>query len=273
MAITITERPRLFYYNDGGSPPTNVYSNWNAAWNPIVYIFSVLTADVASSVLLNIYEVGTNTLLASNTLRPFRSGDWHIDIAPYLKAYLFSTYSPNFASSDNYKDLGNSLSFYITYTQTYDQSPVALFNSEQARPIVACCSAKQFGDSNGGNMAQYVPFNFDLAESLKMKFLTAFERPVMFIGFPLTLSFIYSTNIGGVEVFKQETQQDINGTSLAIDDTILSDNHLGKINYLKINEPIQPNCQSILVSLFTGEPVDHTYVDEGYVDVGYTQIQ
>lgn len=272
MAITITDRPRTFYYNDGGSPPSNVYSNWNAVWNPIIYTFAVLDADILSSLLIEIYEVGSNTLLASNTVRPFKAGSWNVDIAPYIRGYLFSEYSADFASFNNCPDAGNHLNFYIQYTQKFDNGSAPLFNSEQARPITAMCSAMQFGDTSGGNMEHYVPFNFDLPEEQKMKFLTGFETPVMWKDWPFSMSFVYSLNMMGVEIIKREVQQNGNGSALQTDNTNLDPTAIGKVNYLKINNPSQANAKSVLVSLRTGDPVSNFYVDEGYVDDGYTQI-
>lgn len=272
MAITIQDRPRQFYYYTMDSPAIPVYSNWNAAWNPIVYSFAVLSADILSSLLINIYEVGTNTLLASITTRPFRAGSWNVDVAPYVRSYLFSIHKTDFTTNDNCADKGNSLNFYITYTQQFDNGSSSIFNSEQSKPIAATCSAMQFGDSNGGNMSGYVPFNFDLPEQKKMKFLSTFKKPVMWNGWPFTLSFIYSLEIIGIENIKTERQRDSNKGTLAISNKTLDQNQIGRINYLKINNPTEVNAQSVLVSLNTGEVQPITYVDEGYVTDGYTQI-
>jgi len=271
MAITISTRPREFYYNTDDSPSVAVYSNWNAVWNPLVYTFNVLTADIESSLLIRIYEVGTNTLLASQTRRPFKAGLWDVDLSPSLKGYLFSAYSADF-TVDNNTDAGNALTFYITYTQLFDNGDDQIFNSEQTKPIVACCSAKQFNDTYGSNMAQYVPFGNELTEDKKMKFLTSFENPVMWIGYPISLSFIYSTNLIGVEVIKTEVEENINGGTLLSTDTTLDPNRIGKVNYLKIGTPSQTNTKQVTVSLKTGATISNYYVEDGYVDDGYAQI-
>lgn len=272
MAITIIERPREYAYT-GDSPAVAVYSVWNAVWNPIVYKFSVLSSDILSSLVLNIYEIGTNTLLASNNLRPFRTGDWNVDISQYIRGYLFSEYNTDFSTADNCRDLGNRLNFYITYTQIFDNGDASIFNSEQTKPITVICAAMQFGDVHGGNMIEYVPFGVDLPEQSKAKFLTTFETPVMFAGYPFTLSFIYSLDIQSIQIIKDEVQQDVNDSALETDSINLSPLEIGQVNYLKINQPSNQFTKSILVSLRTeGEVVDNLYVDSGYVDSGYTQI-
>lgn len=272
MAITVNDRPRIIYYYTPDSPAVAVYSTWNAAWNPVVYIFNVLTADVLSGIQLRIYEVGTNTLLAENFVRPFRAGTWNVDIAPFIRDYLFSVYSTDFTNGDNCADAGNSLRFYITYTQIFDNGDTSLFSSEEARPIEIICAAKQFGDQYGENMAQYTPFMFDLEEGLKAKFLTAFQKPTLFKGYPLTLSFIYSQALIGVQVIKSQKEQNVNGSLLIQNDTDLDPNTVGRVNYLLVTEPAQQYADSIKLSLRTGEAIPNYYVDPGYVDEGYQQI-
>lgn len=274
MAISISIRPRSLVYNNNGSPGVAVYSNWNAAWNPIVYEFSVPeAADLLSSLFINVYEVGTNTLLASNTIRPFRSGNLIWDAAPFVRAYLFSTYAPNFSTHDNSKDNGNSINFYITYTQIFDSGEAQIFNSDQTRPITACCSAMQFGDQNDGAMTDYTPFNTNLPEADKMKFLSVFDRPVMWLGYQFSLSFIYGLDLIGVQAIKEEAPLDINETELSSDTVNLTQSQIGFINYLKINEPSESTAQYVKVSLHTGDPISTYYVEQGYVEDGYHQIQ
>lgn len=272
MAITIIDRPRQLVYYTSASPAEPVYSTWNAGWNPIVYSFNVLASDILSSLILNIYEIGTNTLLASNTIRPFRAGTWNVDISPYVRAYLFSEFKTDFTTSENCKDAGNNLNFYVTYTQIFDANISSIFNSDQSNPIIVSCSAMQFGDVNGGNMIGYTPFNFDLPDDNKMKFLSAFDIPVMWDGWPLTISFIYSTNIIGVQNVKFESYRDCNENQILATHTNLDVTKIGSVNYLKINNPSQLHTKSILVSLSTGDTIENYYVDEGYVDDGYTQI-
>lgn len=273
MAITIIDRPRQLVYYTSASPAEPVYSTWNAGWNPIVYSFNVLAGDITSSIVMTIYEFGTNALLASNTLRPFRTGAWNVDVSPYLRAYLFSTYKPGFSVYDNGADAGNSIKFYITYTQLFDDGSASIFNTDQSNIITAMASAMQFKDANGGNMSQYTPFNFDLPEDAKMKFLTLFDKPVMWEDWPFSMSFIYSLNILGVQCIKGEYQQDINGNQIDAENTNLNPFNIGSVNYLKINKPSNENTRFVLIDLKTGDTIENTYVDNGYVDTGYTQIQ
>ena len=274
MAITISVRPRTLVYMNSGSPAAPVYSNWNAAWNPVVYEFSVPTAaDRLSSLFINIYEVGSNTLLSSDTVRPFTTGNLIWDVAPFVRAYLYSAYSTNFTTDDNCKDYGNSLNFYITYTQIFDNGTSQIFNSDQTRPISVSCSAMQFGDSFNGSMLPYVPFNTNIPDDEKMKFLSAFEVPVMWSGYQFTLSYIYGLDLIGVQAIKEESQLDINQSTLSTDTTDLEQSQIGYVNYLKINEPSNSNTQYIKASLHIGEAISTYYVEQGYVTDGYQQIQ
>lgn len=272
MSISVAVRPRQQAYLNAGSPPIPVYTYWNAAWNPIVYEFAVPTdVDRLSSLFIQIYELGTNTLLAANTYRPFQSGNFILDVSPYLRAYLFSKYQPDFTKINSI-DNGNAIRFYITYTQTSEDGGTVILNSEQPYPITASCSAMQFGDSDNGNMNRYVPLNFPIDEIDKAGFLTAFESPVMFNGYPFTLSFIYDASLGGHEVYANIEEQDINNSQLIDYNSILDPSCVKKINYLLVPQPTQPNTKNIEVYLHTGNTINDYYVDEGYVDNGYQQI-
>jgi hypothetical protein len=271
MAISVSVRPRKLAYLNSGSPPIPVYTYWNAGWNPIVYEFNIPSDDDRlSSLMINVYELGSNTLLASNIYKPFVSGNFIFDVSPFIRAYLYSKYTPDL-SKLNSIDQGNALRFYITYTQT-TQNGTVTFNSEQPYPITASCSAMQFGDQDNGSMNRFTPLNLPIEEDLKAKFLTAFERPMMFKGYPLTLSFIYDASLGGFEVFANIEEQNINGAQLLLTDNILDSSSVKKINYLKIAEPTQSNTKKINAYLHTGDTINDYYVDNGYVDNGYVQI-
>lgn len=272
MAISVAVRPRKLAYMTSASPPTPIYSYWNAAWNPIVYEFSAPNdLDKGSSLFISVYEFASNTLLASNTYRLYRSGNFIFDVAPFIRPYLFSNYNPDLTKINSI-DQGNALRFYITYVQTTEDGLNVIYNSEQHLPITASCSAMQWGDQDNGSMNSYTPFNTPLEEDQKAKFLTAFERPMMFKNYPFTLSFIYDANLGGNEIFANIEKQNINGAQLDINDDILDPSSVKKINYLKVPEPSQSDTKIVSVYLHTGETINDYYVDEGYVDNGYVQI-
>lgn len=271
MAISVSVRPRVLAYMDAGSPGGPRYSYWNAAWNPIVYEFAIpLMADRTSSLKVDLYEVGTNTLLASNNYRPFTTGNLIVDVAPYIRDYLFSAYSPDL-NEVNSPDAGNTLRFYLTYQQILADGTILSTISEQQYPISASCSAMQFGDQNDGNMLEYVPFPYTL--TAKANFLSAFERPVMWTGYPFTLSFIYNQELSAVQLYRNTEEQNINGQQLTVAvDELLEPSGVRKINYLTIDQPAQSSTRILEVYLHTGDEINDYYVDQGYVDNGYHEI-
>ena len=273
MAITISERPRQIVYYNNDSPAQPVYSNWNAGWNPIVYKFSVANEDdINSTLVVRIYELGTDTFLSEDNIRPFRTGELIFDCGDKVRNYLLSSYSPSFINYDNSADPGNSIQFYITYTQILPNAS-QVFSSEQQRPIKAVCSAMRTGDKDNGNLKRFVPFNTDLPEQNKMKFLSCFETPVMWAGWPFSLSFIFSENIAGYELIKVEDELNINGQLLASNDTLLDASQIGRVNYLRVNDPQESDTDYIVVSLESGTSLPNYYVDPGYVEEGYVQVQ
>lgn len=87
----------------------------------------------------------------------------------------------------------------------------------------------------GQNLKEYVPKNLAASEA---KFLTAFERPTYFDGFPFFLSFIYDEDFDGNYLERHQQDVDINGTSVGAE----TDNNLfvsgqGYVNQMNIRTP------------------------------------
>lgn len=60
----------------------------------------------------------------------------------------------------------------------------------------------------GQNLGEYVPMKEGETKAL---FLGAFERPTIFLGYPMDISFIFSDNIHDQAIFYSRTEYDING--------------------------------------------------------------
>lgn len=268
--VVITKRPIKTIY--AGSPASAI-SSWVAGWVPINYQF--LFQLPTDRIIIRVYEYASNTLLAVSTHAPRPDLTMNYDISEYVRSYLFSKLA-TINNEVNLKDPGNTLKVYFTY-QVYDLnedvdalSPRTLF-SEEANYISVTCSAKQYGDLYGGNMGEYVPFGVDLDDQYKSKFLTAFEMPVKFIGFPFSLSFIYSEQIANHAINRDEVVLDVNGTQLTEIVTPLDPSQGGQVNYL-MTSSYQSTAKYADVSLSIGEAIPQAYVDAGYVDPGYTEI-
>ncbi len=254
--------------------PDQVKSRWVAAWNPIAYTFqfSGITAPIAYLVVY-IYEYGSNTLLGKSTYNP-RGSTLVIDISHEIRSYLYSEYNPNFAGEINCKDTGNTLKCYLKYqliTLTGNVPTAETMVSDESNYIYITNSAKQIKEVYGQNMGEYVPYGLD--NIFKAKFLTKFDEPVYFTGYPFVISFIYSDLIVGHEIKLIEDRLNINASHLNYEETQLDTSQGHLINYLKLQDSYASNVGYVDISLSTGQPQDDVYVQEGYVETGYTEAR
>lgn len=269
--VTIIKRP--FITIDTGSPAF-AGSRWNAVWVPVNYRFQF--ESITDRIVIRVYEYASNTLLSVSTHAPRPDLIMNFDISEYIRNYLYSELQ-TLTNEVNKTDPGNVLKCYLTY-QVYDfnEDPDSLsprpVYSEEANFICVTCSAKQYGDLYGGNMGEYVPYGVDVPENRKAKFLTAFERPVKFVGFPFSLSFIYSEVVANHEINRTEQELDVNGNNVGAEIvTGLDLTQGGQINYLQTSSN-NPGVKFVDLSLTIGQSVPQTYVETGYVETGYTEI-
>jgi hypothetical protein len=260
--VVVTKRPAVTV---NASP--FVKSRWVAGWNPIMYNFEF--ADIEDSttyLLVSVYEYGSNRLLGKDNFKP-KSDTLRVDISSIVRSYLYSQYQPS--EEVNGRDIGGSIKCYIKYqlkTSTTGEVEV----SDESNYIFVTNSAKQIGEHYGENMAEYVPYGVEGV--IKAKFLTKFEQPVSFTGYPFFISFIYSENIIGHELKLIENKLNINGVEIEDNETQLDTSQGNYINYLKLSDyPF--DVKYVDISISTGEPVDDLYVYEGYVETGYVEAR
>jgi hypothetical protein len=269
MAINLISRPRIEIANV--SPGGQYFSAWNSSgrFDTIIYSFQVTQDSIDSRLQINIKEFGSDLLLASNSYRPFKVGTIDIDVTAFVRPYLYSNYSPD-ANSVNSIDVGGSLRFYIEYTEIKRNDPNTTFVSDKQNPIYAVHSANQVGDVNGSNLKEYVGIQEDITP--KAKFLTEFETPVAFEGYPFYISFLFDSNLGGKELALQQVEKSGSLSVLEDNDYELDKSKINRVNHLKL-QPITNNQTSfVTISLKSGNDAPDFYVDEGYVDEGYVQI-
>lgn len=245
-------------------------SKWVAAGNPIVYEFEVTEIiDPGYWVKVDVLEFGSNKILGSLRHQPIiksGTGKFKIDVSGVVRSYLSNTYI--FDTSElNQKDFQSSIRCFIRYAEfTLDfQMNVA---DDSANQFFALNAAKQFSNPFGSNVADYVPFAED--NTVKARFLTHFKNPRKYIGYPFTLTVIYSENIAGVDVKKVEEQYDINMNLVYNTEGSLDASQVRAVNNLKVDDTYPSEVRYLKMWLETGEPNSDLYVDEGYVDDDYT---
>lgn len=210
---------------------------------------------------IQIKESGSNKLLGVADVAPFTNGIGKIDLQRYLTSYLLLR--NDFAyNAVNKRDIYGSVKFYITYQERWmgHDGPVI---SDVAQPIFVTNSAKQIGDKNGQNMAQYVINNTSPA-----KFLTKFKSPVYWEGYPFSLSFIYSELLS-FQVQKDEALLNVNKLQTGAESEELSDPERESVNRLMLTGGYGDAVRYVRLKLRTGNPIPDSYVYPGYVEEGY----
>lgn len=151
-----------------------------------------------------------NAIMATN--RPDNTGLVKADISSFLQSLLRAKDQSDFTQI-NYRDTNLSASYRVAYTEYWDgklSGIQTLTYIPIANPYYVLYAAKQLGDSYGGNLAAYVPFQSVSDNSQLAKWMTDFIEPAYSIGYPFDIGFIYSEDLLGVELYCELTQLDIN---------------------------------------------------------------
>ena len=119
----------------------------------------------------------------------------------------------------------------------------------------------------GQNLKEYVPKNISGSAA---KFLTMFERPTYFLGFPFFLSFLYDEDFSTVYLDRHQQDVDINSADIGAETSnTLSISEKGYVNQMKVRAP-NTGTNAFEVWLETGAAVTGGYVTLGAVPIGAT---
>lgn len=167
----------------------------------------------------------TYTYLGVAEPKPNTKGAVDLDLSPFIRSRVsFKNTNTYDQINKAYQDMGGR--FNIIYKEQWDgneDDDYTDFTNNNIRYWVA--AAKQIQSPGGFNMSPYVTFPPDsvspLMESSKAKFMSDFERPTYFVGYPFDLSFIYSENVSALGVYRKEIRKDLNGQELSNDSSQL----------------------------------------------------
>lgn len=198
----------------------------------------------------------------------FDPSEWVQDYVDLRNQYLYDG-TPNKAEKTS------SGIFNLRYTETW-QNEEAEANSAiitDSTYQFYMGSVQQVRDTYGQNMALYVPFCSEpqTADSSNVKFLTDFEEPTMFEGYPFDVQFIFSDLIAGYEATRRVREYDKNNViSVAEESEDLDIAGRFYTNRLQLEEPASDSA-FIDVEIVCDNSVDAVdrVVPEGYVVTGY----
>lgn len=204
--------------------------------------------------------------LGTSINKPDDEGNVIVDVASWLKSLV--AYNETFSFDVlNKKDETLGGMYNIKYREVYNGVAQAFSAMSSTLVNYYVNSAKQIQQRYGQNMADYVPALIQLNQ----KFMSDFEKPTYFAGYPFALTFIYSDLITGYEVFKLESTKDLNGTEIANNYYELDNAQSQRVNRLMLEEGYSPNVNEVDVWLEFGEVKCQTYAEDEYVVDGYVE--
>jgi hypothetical protein len=150
-----------------------------------------------------------NTIKSTN--RPDSTGLVKADLSNFLQSLLRAKDESNYTQI-NYRDTNLSASYQIEYAEAWSNSTGDHETNwvTIAEPYYIVYAAKQLGDKHGGNLAAYVPFKSVVNGTPLAKWITDFTEPVYSNNYPFDLSFIYSEDMAGLELYAKISLLDIN---------------------------------------------------------------
>lgn len=116
----------------------------------------------------------------------------------------------------NAADEGKSFAFIFYYRENWRSNTSVGSYTSYGTYFFAVKAVRQLGDPYGQNMRDYM---LDVAtdpvyEDYIAKFLSVFERPVYFVGYPFTLSFLYTQEVSAYYLIRKEQEKDINSINV-----------------------------------------------------------
>ena len=144
---------------------------------------------------------------------PNSLGSLIIDISAILKGNLIDDIDADLTgSTEVFDDTNVYTGFYIKYREVWTGSAEAQTN-DVANQFYTTLSALQIPSATGGNLLEYV--------ETPSQFLTKFDSPVMWLGYPFLLSAIINEDIGAniyiASDDDQSTPADMTGKQIAFD--------------------------------------------------------
>jgi hypothetical protein len=196
MVLTLTD-----YTADEGTGAT-VIGYIYAAVNLVrlaYYVNCKLYKEQPASVLKNTFKVYLDS-----------KGYGFIDLKTYCKVYLSQLSTLILGVPANDKDAAASCKFKFSYAEVYTG------NTPSYSDILffAINGAKQYGDEYGSNYGEYFTYKTGGDDSERAKLLTDFDTLRIWDGFPIDLSYIYSSE-GSFQPYLTVVEVDQAGNTLA----------------------------------------------------------
>jgi hypothetical protein len=132
-------------------------------------------------------------------------------------------------------------------------------------------SAKQIQDLYGASMAEHCP-TVDASRDPQAKFMSVFDKPTYFVGYPFSLNFLYSDNLGSNDITREEELFDVNGGSLSTSSESLDLAQRFFNNRLMLEQGYASTVKELDVWLESGaQSTEPDYSEPDYEDGTYNE--
>ena len=177
----------------------------------------------------------------------------------------------------NLKDIYSYLSFKIYYNATYNigiypytEFPNDIADTDGKTPITyyAIDGVKNLLQQYGQNFADFLV----TYKEREVKFLTEFQTPTYFVGFPFALNFIFDSSlaINKQGITLEEDEFDSTGNNTNHYDDYIDKSQNSSVNHLMITGNYQAGTEYVEVWLEANGTAGEYYVAENYVADFYT---
>lgn len=157
------------------------------------------------------------TKIITCTHRPDNRGVTRADISSFLQSLLRAKDESDFTKI-NFRDSNLCASYKVKYAEIWQDpstgSKAGEVYIDAGKPYYVLYSARQLGDTYGGNMAAYVPFKTVDGASRRARWVTDFAEPAYSPGYPFDIGFIYGEELAGLDVYVEITPLDVNRNPL-----------------------------------------------------------
>jgi len=233
MSVAVSQRPAAFC-------PVN---------NPVVYKFAVTGGPFTLyRLVVGVYKENDNSLIGEMSKSPDLSGDVMADVSQILKTVLYRDWDDSVTNEDEIGSIG----FYIKYQEFYTSSATSPVD-DVAQIRVAVIASLQI--RSNADLDAYVP-----STTLK-KFLTKFDTPSLWRGYPFTISFISPVGLSNLTLYYKEYDQ---GNNLLSGSRVYV--NAGDVLKRAIIAPTRDETTKILATLSDGSGIVTTLVPSAWTN-------
>lgn len=250
---------RVYFYTPITTTQLGGYINW----------VSARVNYYVETIVYGVDNIPAYFSLGSSINKPSTEGVLTVDVSTFLKPLVdyIDTYD---YSTLNLRDQTRGGLFNLQYREIWEGVEGTWSGIDDKNVFYYVNSAKQIQQLYGTNMADYVPFMFATPTETMAKFMSDFEKPTFFKGFPFSMTFIYSETVAGHNISKYENVYSVNHDLIGSSVYLLDAAQSSAVNrFILDSDTYTCDSKEIEVWLEAEGTSTMPFVTTGYVTTGY----